>query len=311
MASPFISRLLVFTQRYRGRLLAISCAGLFTASISYHVFPEQTFRRLYQSWSKGEPVELSNKLQTLFQDVLQEACIASPSGYKPFAAFGFHPVSAGLPLLPGRCLIGIPANYNTNEAGGPGIVDRVLLVNGKEVVWDSEIGAHLKDSLILSTEAQKFALAREAFYAQNYSPVIKASVAPACLSGVCLFGVAVKQLLGIYSGPVVLRGLFNMGALLLGFVVYFLCNDAISQWLDYRTDRQVAAISKSYAQGGLEFYDKILARNRSLRTLMGKQGETMYAPSGNLFPKHYFRVKHTPYTARRHRIQQDLNIQGE
>ncbi|KAM8934850.1 transmembrane protein 177 [Pelodytes ibericus] len=310
MASLYLRRLLALTQKYRGSLLAVSSAGLFSASISYHVFPEQTFKRLYQGWSEGEPVQLTDQLQRLFKDVLQEAHIASPTSYSPFAAFGFQPVSAGIPWLPGGCVIGIPPNYNTQK-NGVGIVDRVLMVNGKGVDWSSEEGVCLRDALFLSTEAKKFSLAREALYAQSNGPVIKSLVAPICFSGVCLSSVAVKQLLGLYAGPILLRGLYNVGVVLLGLAGYFLCDDAITQWLDYRTDRKVATISKHYANGGLEFYDKILARNRTLRRIMGKQGETIYAPSGNLFPKHYFRLKYTPYTSRRHHIQQTLEVQKE
>ncbi|XP_053326926.1 transmembrane protein 177 isoform X2 [Spea bombifrons] len=310
MATPFLWRVVGFTQRYRGRLLAVASAGLFSASISYHVFPEQTFRKLYQGWSKGEPVQLSAGLRSLFREVLQEAQITSASGYRPFAAFGFQPVGAGLPWLPGGCLIGIPANYNTSAAGNRvGIADRVLMVNGKQVDWRSEEGERLKDALILSPAAQKFSLAREALYSQSNGPVIKAVVAPFCFSGVCLSSVAIKQLLGLYTGPIVVRGLYNACVILLGITGYFLCDDAVTRWLDFRTDRKAAGINESYARGGLEFYDKVLARNRILRGLMGEEGERIYAPSGNLFPKHYLRLKYTPYTSRRNHIQQALDTQ--
>ncbi|MEE6523473.1 hypothetical protein FKM82_022403 [Ascaphus truei] len=311
MANTFLWRLRAVTQRHRARLLAVSSAGLFAANISYHAFPEQTFRTLYQSWTRGEPAELTNKLQNLFQEVLEESRVSSPSGYTPFAAYGFHPVSAGVPWLPGGCLVGIPANYNQTKEDGVGIVDRVIMINGKEVDWGSEAGARLKEALTLSAEAQKFSLARDALYAQSGSPVIQASVAPGCLSGLCISGVAIKQVLGLYSGPVILRGLYNVGVVAVGLAGYFLCYDAVTQWLDYRADRKVAAISKCYAQGGLEFYEKILARNRALRHLLGKQGEEMYAPSGNLFPKYSFRLKHSPYTSRRDRIQRLFKVQYE
>ncbi|OCT63295.1 transmembrane protein 177 [Xenopus laevis] len=306
MSSPFLWRFLSFTQKYRGTLLAVSSVGLFAANISYHVAPEQTFRKLYQGWSKGEPVQLTAKLQGLFQEVLEETHMGVTSSYVPFSAFGFHPVSAGIPWLPSGCLIGIPFNYNDTEQDGVGIADRVLLINGKEVDWSSDAGTHLRQALNLSLDAQKFSLAREVFYAQGNSPIIQASVAPVCLSGICLSSVAIKQLLGLYSGPILLRGVYNMAVVVLGFAGYFLCSDAVSQWLDYQSDRKVAAVSKSYATGGIEFYEKILAQNRILRTLMGKQGETMYSPSGNLFPNDYLRLKNAPYTSRRDRIKNAL-----
>ncbi|KAM4697610.1 transmembrane protein 177 [Rhinophrynus dorsalis] len=311
MANPFLWRFIAFTHKYRGRILTVSSAGLFAANISYHVFPEQTFRSLYQGWSKGEPAQLTDKLQSLFQEVLEETHVGSSANYVPFAAYGFHPVSAGIPWLPSRCLVGIPANYNNTEQNGAGIVDRVLMINGKDVDWSSDVGNNLRETLTLSADAQKFSLAREVLFAQNNSPVLQAFVAPAYLSGLCLSSVAIKQLIGLYTGPLLLRGLYNVAVAVVGLAGYFLCSDAISQWLDYRSDRNAAALSKAYARGGLEFYDKILERNRILRNLMGKQGEAMYAPSGNLFPKQYIRMKHAPYTSRRDRIKRSLEAQGE
>ncbi|KAM4024648.1 transmembrane protein 177 isoform 1-T2 [Anomaloglossus baeobatrachus] len=310
MASSLLLKLCVFTRQYRGRLLGASSLALLAVNVSYHVFPEQTFRKLYQAWTRGEAAPLSERLQTLLRDVLDEAHLP-PSGFSPFAAYGFQPVSAGVPWFPSGCLIGIPANYNSTEEDGAGTADRLLVINGQEVDWASEPGVRLRDSLTISIKAQKFSLAREALHAQSGGPILQASVAPLCLTGVCVSSVAIKQLLGLYSGPVILRGVFNVLALLLGVTGYCLCYDAVSQWMDYRSDRKAAAVSADYARGGLEFYEKILARNRLLRGIMGKPGETMYAPSGNLFPKHKLRLKHAPYTSRRDRILHALEKQEE
>ncbi|XP_068103225.1 transmembrane protein 177 [Hyperolius riggenbachi] len=308
MALVAFLKLCGFTQKHRGKVIAISSLGLFAANVSYHVIPEQTFRKVYQAWPKGSPAKLSEKLHTLFQEVLADIRCRSPAGYTPFSAYGFSPVSAGLPWLPEGCLIGIPANFNTEGMDGAGIVDRKLVISGEEVDWTSQVGKKLRESLMLSLDAQKFSLAREAVYAQTNGPVIEASVAPLCFTGVCLSSVGLKQLLGLYTGPMLLRLIFNLFAVSIGFTGYLLCSDEVRLWLDYRSDRKVAALSRSYAQGGLEFYEKTLERNKILRGLMGKQGEKMYAPSGNLFPKHGLRVKHAPYTCRRDRIRQALDI---
>ncbi|XP_030066338.1 transmembrane protein 177-like [Microcaecilia unicolor] len=304
MAAHLLLKLAAFVQRNRSGLLAVSCAGLFGANVLYHVFPEQTFRTVYQCWAKGQPAELSGQLQSLFREVLQDTGVRSAEkNFKAFAAFGFQPVGAGIPWLPGGALVGIPATFN-NADDGQGI----FVINGKEVDWHSQDGIFLKEALTLSAEAQMFSLAREVLYFQGNSPIIKAAVAPACLFGVTLSGVAVKQLLGLYSGPVVLRGLYNLAVLVAGLVGYFLAYDAVNQWLDYRSDRRTATLSKDYARGGVEYYEKLLARNRTLRRLMGKQGEKLYAPTGNLFPRYWFRLKHAPYTARRDLIVNILKM---
>uniref|UniRef100_A0A8C8SLC3 Transmembrane protein 177 n=1 Tax=Pelusios castaneus TaxID=367368 RepID=A0A8C8SLC3_9SAUR len=308
MAVRFLWKAAAFVEKYRTGLLAVSCAGLFGANLSYHVFPKQTFKLYYQSWTEGQPAELPEKLHSLFHDVLRDVGVKSVNCYQPFATFGFFPVSTGIPWLPAGSLVGIPPNFNSTAEDKQGIVNHVVVINGRKVDWESEEGLALKNALILSPEAQKFSIAREVVYLQCNSPLVRAAVPPACLAGTCLSAVAVKQLLGLYSGPIVFRGIYNITVAAIGLVGYFLAYDAVNHALDYRSDRKAATISKEYARGGVEFYDKILSCNRTLRTLLGKQGEKMYAPSGNLFPRYWFRLKHTPYTSRRDLIVNILKV---
>lgn len=307
MSFPF-PKLTVLVQKYRTGLLIAGCGAAFSANLLYHVFPENTFKRVYQAWSKGQPTDLSEKLEQTFQQVLTDLEVSSPEKYSAFAAFGFHPVGAGMPWMPSGAQIGIPANFNSTLDDPTGITNRVILINGKEVDWDSAPGAVLKKALLFSPQAQRFAVAREVARLQSGGPLLYATVAPACLAGVCIYGVVLKQVFNLYTGPVLMRGLVNVFALGLGAVSYLLTTDAVSQWLDYRSDRKAASVSQDYAKGGVEFYDKILTRNKTLRALMGQKGEEMYAPSGNLFPSNVLRMKHAPYTSRREGIASLLKV---
>ncbi|XP_042350861.1 transmembrane protein 177 [Plectropomus leopardus] len=306
MASRFL-KYSVFLQKYRTPLLVASCGGVFAANMFYHVFPDVFYRQLYQAWSKGEPATLSEKLEDVFQQVLKDYGISSPKNFSAFASFGFHPVGAGVPWLFAGAQIGIPANFNSTSNDPMGITNRTIFINGKTVDWTSEAGAALQEALVFSLEAQKFAIAREVARLQSGGPVISAAVAPLCLAGVWVYSVLMKQVFGLHAGPPLLRGGVNVLALGLGAVSYFLTSDAIGQWMDYKSDRCAAGLSRDYAEGGVEFYNKILARNRTLRSLMGQKGEEMYAPSGNLFPAHLLKLKHTPYTSRREGILTLLN----
>ncbi|XP_025059096.1 transmembrane protein 177 isoform X2 [Alligator sinensis] len=310
MAVRFLWKAATFVQRHRTAALATSCTGLLVAKLSHHIFPEQTCKLLHQFWTKGQSVELSERLQDLFHDVLKDAGVASALCYRAFLASGFHPVSAGISWLPSGSLVGIPANFSTAE-DRQGIIDHVVMINDKEVDWESKEGHALKDALTFSLEAQKFAISREVMYLQSNSPIIKAAVAPIFLAGTFISAVAIKQHLGLYSSPLALRVVFNLIFAMIGFFCYHCASDSVSRSLDYRADRKAAAISKDYARGGVEFYDKILSRNRILRALMGKQGQRMYAPSGNLFPGSLFGLKHTPYTSRRDLIVNILNMSQE
>ncbi|KAM6978817.1 transmembrane protein 177 [Tautogolabrus adspersus] len=298
MASRFL-KFSVLLQKYRTPLLVASCGGVFAANMFYHVFPDISYRKLYQAWHKGEPVELSEKLEGVVQQVMEDYGVSSPKNFSAFASFGFHPVGAGVPWLPEGAQIGIPANFNSTAEDPSGIINRTIFINGKAVDWSSDSGSALKEALVFSLEAQKFAIAREVARLQSGGPVLSAVVAPFCLSGVWVYSVVLKQVLGLNVRHPLFRGAANVVALGLGAVSYFLTSDAVSQWIDMSSDRLAAGVSRDYAKGGVEFYDKILSRNKTLRSLMGQKGQDVYAPSGNLFPAHLFQLKHTPYTSRR------------
>lgn len=231
--------------------------------------------------------------------MLKDYGISSSKNFAAFASFGFHPVGAGVPWLPAGAQIGIPANFNSSVDDPSGITNRKIFINGQTVEWDSDTGNSLKDALVFSPDAQKFAIAREVARLQGGGPVMSAAVAPFCLGGVWVYSVVLKQMFGLHAGPALLRGGVNVVALGLGAVSYLLTSDAVNQWIDYSSDRRAAGVSHNYAKGGVEFYDKILSRNKTLRSLMGQKGEEMYAPSGNLFPSHLLQLKHIPYTSRR------------
>ncbi|KAF7669032.1 hypothetical protein LDENG_00256690 [Lucifuga dentata] len=298
MASRFL-KYSVLLQKYRTPLLIASCSGVFAANMFYHVLPDMSYRKLYEAWQNGEPVTLSEKLDVVFQQVLKDYGISSPNYFSAFASFGFHPVGAGVPWLPAGAQIGIPANFNSTTDDLSGITNRTIFINGKMVDWDSDTGSTLRDALAFSLEAQKFAIAREVARLNSGGPVLNAAVAPVCLGGVWVYSVVLKQVFGLHGGPALFRGAVNILALSLGAVSYLLTSDAVSQWIDFNSDRHAAGVSREYAKGGVEFYDKILSRNKTLRSLMGQKGEEMYAPSGNLFPANLLQLKHTPYTTRR------------
>ncbi|XP_008845598.1 transmembrane protein 177 [Nannospalax galili] len=300
MAGP-LWRAAAFVQSHRTGLLVGSCAGLFGVQISFHLFADPIVQWLYQYWPQGQPAPLSPQLQSLFQEVLQDMAISSVHCYKPFTTFTFQPVSAGLPRFPAGAVVGIPAIF----LGGPVTsVDHTVVIHGQRVDWHSPAGTKLRDALTLSRDAQKFALAKEVVYLENNVAALQALPAPACLTGTWVLSVGVKHALGLYGGPISLRAAFNLVAAMAGFVAYAFSMDSLTIALEGWLDRRTASLSASYAQGGVEFYEKVLSGNLALRSLLGRQGEKLYTPSGNIVPRHWFRIKHLPYTTRRDSVLQ-------
>lgn len=300
MAGP-LWRAAAFVQRHRTGLLVGSCAGLFGAQISYHLFPDPVLRWLYQYWPRGQPAPLSPKLQRLFQEVLQDMGIPSGHCYEAFTTFTFQPVSAGFPRLPAGAVVGIPASFLGDTVTN---TNRPVVIHGQRVDWQSPAGARLRDALTLSHDAQKFALAREVVYLESGAATLQALPAPACLAGTWALSVGVKHALGLYGGPMTLRAAFNLMAAVAGFVAYSFSTDSLTHALEAWLDRHTASLSAAYSQGGVEFYEKVLSANLALRSLLGSPGEKLYSPSGNVIPRHWFRIKHLPYTTRRDSVLQ-------
>lgn len=290
-----------FVQRHRTGLLVGSCAALFGAQISYHLFPDPVVQWLYQYWPKGQPALLSAELQRLFQEVLQDIGVPSGHWYEAFATFTFQPVSAGFPRLPAGSVVGIPASFLVGPLTSP---DQPVIVHGQRVDWQSPAGTRLRDALTLSRDAQKFALAREVVYLESSAAALQALPAPACLAGTWALGVGAKHALGLYGGPMNLRAAFNLVAAVAGFVAYAFSMDSLTHAIEAWLDRRTASLSAAYAQGGVEFYEKVLSGNLALRSLLGRRGEELYTPSGNIVPRHSFRIKHLPYTTRRDSVLQ-------
>lgn len=295
MAGP-LWRAAAFVQRHRTGLLVGSCAALFGAQISYHLFPDPVVRWLYQYWPQGQPAPLSPKLQRLFQEVLEDIGIPSGHCYEAFTAFTFQPVSAGFPRLPAGAVVGIPASFLGNPVTN---TNCPVVVHGQRVDWKTPEGTRLRNALTLSHDAQKFALAREVVYLESSAAAVQALVAPACLAGTWALSVAAKHALGLYGRPMNLRAAFNLVAAVAGFVAYAFSTDSLTHALEAWLDQRTASLSAAYSQGGVEFYDKVLLGNLALRSLLGRPGEKLYTPSGNVVPRHWFRIKHLPYTTRR------------
>ncbi|KAK9410501.1 putative transmembrane protein [Crotalus adamanteus] len=293
-------------EKHRTAFLSISCAGLFGANLTFHVFSKELFKSLYQAWNHGKPLELSEDLQNLFYNILQDVKVKSADRYDAIKTCTLHPVSAGLPWRAKGCMVGIPYHFNNRSGGEQQITKIGVHLKGKKVDWTSPEGLALKDALTLSPEAQKFAIAREIIDLQQNRPLICATVGPICLAGSYISGVTVKQVLGLYYAPVLLRSIYNMAVVAVGLMGYCLLYDTISQGFDYRADRKAASISPSFARGGVEFYDKVLSQNKAFRTILGKEGKQIYASNGNILPK--FRLKHPPHTSRRNLISNTLNV---
>ncbi|XP_041478889.1 transmembrane protein 177-like [Lytechinus variegatus] len=254
--------------------VAVASAGVaFTFKAAPHLFPNHIYRPLFEAYKTGKPYKVTPEQQQEFQQACDDLNVDS-SKFSTFVTSRWEVKSVGLPWFPAGCQTGIPASMvaepelNNLRFSGP------LKAN-----LDSREGMWLKDSLKLSPAARRFAMARQialndsnlAFY-----PIVLAPITT-------LTGFATTFVVHAVApvAPIFVTGL-GIGTCF--YFAYSFVMGSVNERIDLKVNQRLAAISDEYKMGGLEFYEKLLQKNRALRSLLGKRGEQLYTYYGNETP---------------------------
>jgi len=172
----------------------------------------------------------------------------------------------------------------------------------------AELLDRFRDSLVISENAKKFAIARELERIKSGLLVIE-TVIPTVLvlSAFYFLGVIEREVKILKGGPPRVRMAFYMvwaGATF--FVTQHLLDNARRDG-EAKFDLRASKLGKEYAEGGVEFYDKKLQRNIALRYLAPvDKGKKFYNLKGE-FNEYWFRKKYVPLEERRKICQNVLN----
>jgi len=156
-----------------------------------------------------------------------------------------------------------------------------------------------RESMILSEEAKKFAICREINRAKTFS-FVGSSVVPGCWMALTyLMARHGNRKFGLFRAPFrpIHRIIWYLGLLPTMWVPYVLIKDGHVRSTEGAIDSAAAGVCKEYAKGGVEYYDKLMARNASLRNLDPTQKD-MYNLKGDLV-QGLFRTKHRPFLDRK------------
>ncbi|XP_068203255.1 transmembrane protein 177 isoform X2 [Palaemon carinicauda] len=257
----------------------------------------EKFKDITQLYKKGSPVPVSENVKSLAEAAMNDLKWSQTKQklIKIYTGYGFDLFNAGTFMLFAKGVLGIPKNF---QYGNIEDFDKTgILVKNEPVHWDTPAGKALKESLVFSDEAKKFAIARELAYLETGAPfgygIFSASVIVSCYA----ISSHLNRKLNMFHRPRTLRALMYTAVSLFTYTSWVLCKDVACVSFEADVDKTVADISESYAKGGLEFYEKILQRNIALRSLMGEDGEKLFTAYGN--DQVLFRTKHIPYNVHR------------
>lgn len=157
--------------------------------------------------------------------------------------------------------------------------------NVVEIEHNEKALEDLKESLILSMDAKTFGLKRELECLNSYYQYVAAGLSVCSLllgGGIGLITQLALQKMKTLKPSVVLpiTVLYHC----VGYAIGGLC---FQNTMDLYLQRRNLAITKDladsgYANGGIEYFEKLIKKNIALRTLLGPKGEQLYTEDGNV-----------------------------
>jgi len=141
--------------------------------------------------------------------------------------------------------------------------------------------AAYKESLVLSSMAKRFAVARIIHETDRFHLMY------AFATGY----VGIELALYIYRRSIrnltpserrMKRRMYAWTTMAMGAFIFYAAIRIRNNYYERSADLATASIGPDYAAGGIEYYEKMLARHRALRQLLGKEGQNRFKPNGNV-----------------------------
>lgn len=263
------------------------------------------YKDVTQLYRNGLPVTVSPKIKSLVEEVMNDLGKSATERklISMYTGYGFDLFRAGSTLVSSGGAVGVPLNFKYSEIEE---FDHTgITVNNQPVAWSSAEGSSLMKSLVLSDEAKKFALARELVHLDTGEPFVYGAVTAGVVGMGYTIASGINRTQQFYMRPRGLRVILYGLVSLFSYGMWVFGRDFGANMYEADADKAVADLGEKYAQGGLEFYEKVLQRNVALRTLMGTTGEKLYTAYGN--DQMLLRTKHIPFTLRRDYFKQRVD----
>ncbi|XP_072179598.1 transmembrane protein 177-like [Diadema setosum] len=256
-----------------GIVAATSAGIVFSIKTAPHLFPNYLYRPVFEAYRTGNYCKLTEEQNREFLEVCDDLGI-DPAKYNAFVTSRWEAKSVGLPWFPSGCHIGVPATLVSEPD-----LSNIRFSGPIKANLDSREGLWLRDSLKMGKEARKFAIGQQIALSDSNLPFYSIVLAPVAT----VAGFATTFIVQILSPlvPIYVTGLA------VGTCFYFACSfcmAGLNERVDLRVNQRLANLSDAYVMGGLEFYEKLLQRNRGLRKLLGSRGEQLYTYYGNETP---------------------------
>ncbi|KAL1464690.1 hypothetical protein WDU94_004314 [Cyamophila willieti] len=257
-----------------------------------HTFLIHQYQDLFQAYEHSRKVSTPVELEQRYKQVLEDldADDSDKDLSKVFMSIRPDPHHMGRTGSKYSFRIGLPLKFAYKS---PQDINPNMKIESKFVDFNSEEGKILRESLVLSEKAQKFAMGNEvlkcdlvAYYLQLTYPTM------ACFAGFFLSSKG-YEMLQLYKKAIQARIVFFTGISIFSYGLYVFLTDKTHTALEEMSLTKLSELGRDYIEGGIEYFDKQLKINKALRNLL-HDGESTYAVTGNL--NYFIRLKTLPLT---------------
>uniref|UniRef100_G3MRC9 Transmembrane protein 177 n=1 Tax=Amblyomma maculatum TaxID=34609 RepID=G3MRC9_AMBMU len=269
------------------------------------------YKDIVRAYKDGEPMALDPEVKKRAHQVLQSVDISEQQ--KENVCFIPVPMLdtffAGSTTGVKGAIIGLPVTFS--YAKNEDVQTKSMLIRGsEEPSWETMEGEMLKKSLVLSDKAQRFVIARDIYWASTYYVEIQSTALSfSVLNCYLMARIANEKLPFLSRAPRAVRVAWYGIVAALNATLYICFKDGMSQYWDKKADNRAAALGRDYVEGGIEYYEKVLLRNKALREMLGKEGERSYTSKGNV--NRLLRSDHVPLTHRLDSLRSRLHLSSE
>lgn len=257
------------------------CVGAFL----YKLLPNGpllgNYKDVYQAYKRLRPIPLSDQLR----GYVDETLTAMKASEQDRTALDFFHAStadlfhAGSLHMKWGGAIGLPLTFRfTSPADVP---DSGFSIQGFTIDWSSDAGRELAASLVLSPDAQRFAIAREAYTVCGSYFFGECVLIVAVLFSTFAFASLLNSTKTLRKAPRIVRVFNNLLMGLVASALWLTLNDMLRCDRDNTSDEEAARLGVGFCRGGIEFYRQMLARNSALREIIGDRNSSMISMLGD------------------------------
>lgn len=298
----------VFSFKYRNVILGVTATAVgYYAVLAPHTVFLKKYRYMVARYQMGKEVPLNSKIQQRIQTVMDDLKLPNDirNAIKPFSVFGFDLLHAGSLNARYGAILGIPANFTSTAEE----IHQNLQIKEESVDWTRQDAKAFLQAVMLSENAQKFAIAHEILRIQAEEPYFNSLGLALTIAALWTLYSIVSYRFRLRDGNTIVRRTFYAVFTLFGAILWLGVKDYRSYQLDRQNDEALCRLGGEYIKGGQEFYEKTLIRNKAMRTLLGTEGKSIYTVHGN--EETFLRQKHVPISHRKDLFDSHLrNLEG-